>query len=87
MHGVVAVWKEAGMTSFDVVFKLRKIFETKKIGHTGTLDPDVEGILPICVGDATRIAELLTDSGKKYSAEIALGKQTTTEDSSGEVVE
>lgn len=86
MHGVVAVWKEAGMTSFDVVFKLRKIFETKKIGHTGTLDPDVEGILPICVGDATRIAELLTDSGKKYSAEIALGKQTTTEDSSGEVV-
>ena len=66
MHGVVAVWKEAGMTSFDVVFKLRKIFETKKIGHTGTLDPDVEGILPICVG-------ALTCTSRGNAGSVALG--------------
>lgn len=84
--GILPLWKERGMTSHDCVFKLRKILQTKKVGHTGTLDPGVEGVLPICIGNATRIAEYLTDSGKTYEAVIAIGKATTTEDAEGEVV-
>lgn len=72
------------MTSHDCVFKLRKILKTKKVGHTGTLDPDVTGVLPICIGRATKIAEYITDAGKAYEGEITLGYSTTTEDSSGE---
>lgn len=64
MNGILPLWKERGMTSHDCVFKLRKILRTKKVGHTGTLDPGVEGVLPICIGQATRIAEYLTDAGK-----------------------
>ena len=79
--------KEAGMTSHDVVFKLRKILGTKKIGHGGTLDPDVVGVLPIAVGKATRMVEFMQDEGKIYEGEITLGFSTTTEDASGEVVE
>lgn len=87
MKGVLPLWKEKGMTSHDCVFKLRKILGTKKVGHTGTLDPSVEGVLPICIGQATRIAEYITDSGKEYIAVVAIGKATETEDADGEIVE
>ena len=87
MNGILPLWKERGMTSHDCVFKLRKILRTKKVGHTGTLDPGVEGVLPICIGQATRIAEYLTDSGKTYEAVVSIGRTTTTEDAEGDIVE
>ena len=86
MNGIINLKKEAGMTSHDAVFKLRKILRTKKIGHGGTLDPDVVGVLPIAVGKATRIVEFMQDEGKVYEGEITLGYSTTTEDASGEIV-
>ena len=86
MNGIINLKKEAGMTSHDAVFKLRKILGTKKIGHGGTLDPDVVGVLPIAVGKATRMVEFMQDEGKVYEGEITLGYSTTTEDASGEVV-
>ena len=75
------------MTSHDAVFKLRKMLKEKKIGHGGTLDPDVTGVLPIAVGKATRLIEYMQEEGKVYEGEITLGFSTTTEDASGEVVE
>lgn len=87
MNGILPLWKERGMTSHDCVFKLRKILKTKKVGHTGTLDPGVEGVLPICIGSATKIAEYLTDAGKSYEAIVSIGRSTTTEDAEGEIVE
>ena len=87
MDGILPLWKERGMTSHDCVFKLRKILQTKKVGHGGTLDPDVDGILPICIGKGTKVIEYLQESGKIYEGEITLGFSTTTEDRSGEVVE
>ena len=75
------------MTSHDCVWKIRKLYQTKKVGHTGTLDPDVTGVLPICIGRATKIAEYITDAGKSYEGEVTIGFSTTTEDSSGDVVE
>lgn len=87
MDGILPLWKERGMTSHDCVFKLRKILQTKKVGHGGTLDPDVDGVLPICIGKGTKIIEYIQDSGKTYIGEITLGFSTTTEDASGEVVE
>ena len=86
MNGIINLKKEAGMTSHDAVFKLRKILGTKKIGHGGTLDPDVVGVLPIAVGKATRMVEFMQDEGKVYEGEITLGYSTTTEDASGKVV-
>ena len=86
MNGIINLKKETGMTSHDAVFKLRKILGTKKIGHGGTLDPDVVGVLPIAVGKATRMVEFMQDEGKVYEGEITLGYSTTTEDASGEVV-
>lgn len=86
MRGILPVWKERGMTSHDVVMKLRKLLKTKKIGHTGTLDPDVEGVLLICVGEATKLVELLMSGEKCYSGEITLGFDTETEDASGKIV-
>ena len=86
MEGILPLWKERGLTSHDCVFKLRKILHMKKIGHSGTLDPDVDGVLPICIGRATKVVEYLTDSGKVYEGEITLGYSTTTEDASGEIV-
>ena len=86
MNGIINLKKEAGMTSHDAVFKLRKILGTKKIGHGGTLDPDVVGVLPIAVGKATRMVEFMQDEGKVYEGEITLGYSTTTEDASGELV-
>ncbi len=87
LSGIVNLKKEAGMTSHDAVFKLRKILKEKKIGHGGTLDPDVTGVLPIAVGKATRLIEYMQEEGKIYEGEITLGISTTTEDASGEVVE
>lgn len=75
------------MTSHDCVFRLRKILKMKRIGHTGTLDPDVTGVLPICLGRATKVAEYITDAGKSYEGEVTLGLSTTTEDASGDIVE
>lgn len=86
MHGILPLWKERGMTSHDCVFKVRNILKMKKVGHTGTLDPSVNGVLPICLGNATRIAEYITDSGKTYEAVISIGRSTTTEDAEGEMV-
>ena len=75
------------MTSHDCVWKIRKLYKTKKVGHTGTLDPDVTGVLPICIERATKIAEYITDAGKSYEGEVTIGFSTITEDASGEVVE
>lgn len=87
VEGILPLWKEKGMTSHDCVYKLRKILGTKKVGHSGTLDPDVEGVLPIAVGKATKVLEYLVEFGKVYEGEITLGYSTSTEDSSGELVE
>ncbi|KFZ43267.1 MULTISPECIES: tRNA pseudouridine(55) synthase TruB [Anoxybacillus] len=86
MDGVLLLHKPAGMTSHDCVMRIRKLFQTKKVGHTGTLDPDVSGVLPICIGKATKIVELLTAEKKTYEGEVTLGIATTTEDASGDVV-
>ena len=86
-EGILPLWKEAGMTSHDCVFKLRKILKMKRIGHTGTLDPDVEGVLPICLGQATKVAEYVMSQGKTYRAVVSLGTSTTTEDASGEIID
>lgn len=87
MDGILPLWKEKGMTSHDCVFKLRKILKMKKIGHTGTLDPEVEGVLPICLGQATKLSDYIMNEGKTYEAVICIGRKTTTEDSEGETVE
>jgi tRNA pseudouridine55 synthase len=87
LEGILPLFKPAGLTSHDCVFKLRKILRTKKVGHTGTLDPDVTGVLPICIGKATKVAEYITNAGKAYEGEVTIGFSTTTEDASGEVVE
>lgn len=86
INGIVNVYKEKGFTSFDVVAKMRGIFHQKKIGHTGTLDPDAEGVLPVCLGKATKVCDLLTDKDKEYKAVLLLGLETDTQDISGEVL-
>lgn len=86
INGIINVYKEKGYTSFDVVAKMRGIFHQKKIGHTGTLDPDAEGVLPVCLGKATKVCDLLTDKDKEYKAVLLLGQATDTQDISGEVV-
>lgn len=87
IHGVLNVYKEKGYTSHDVVAKLRGITRQKKIGHTGTLDPDAVGVLPICLGRATKLCDLLTDKDKTYEAVLLLGRETDTQDISGKVIE
>ena len=87
IHGIINVYKEKGYTSHDVVAKLRGIVGQKKIGHTGTLDPDAEGVLPVCLGKATKVCELLTDKDKTYRAVLFLGQTTDTQDASGTVLE
>lgn len=87
MNGIINVYKEPGYTSFDVVAKLRGILHQKKIGHTGTLDPDAEGVLPVCLGRATRVCELLTDKDKTYRAVCRLGVETDTQDLSGTILQ
>lgn len=86
MDGILPLWKEKGMTSFDCVFKVRRLLQTKKVGHSGTLDPEVDGVLPICVGKATKVVEYLLESNKVYQGEIYLGIATETEDAHGEIV-
>lgn len=85
IHGIINVHKEAGFTSHDVVAKLRGILHQKKIGHTGTLDPDATGVLPVCMGKGTKVCDLLTDRDKVYEAVLLLGKETDTQDISGQV--
>lgn len=87
MNGILNVYKEAGWTSFDVVAKLRGILKTKKIGHGGTLDPQVTGVLPVAVGKATRLLEYMEEAGKVYEGEVTIGFSTETEDAEGEVIE
>lgn len=87
IHGIINVYKEKGFTSHDVVNKLRGIAGQKKIGHTGTLDPDAEGVLPVCLGRGTKLCDLLTDKEKAYRAVLLLGKTTDTQDITGTVLE
>lgn len=86
VNGIINVYKEKGFTSFDVVAKMRGIFHQKKIGHTGTLDPDAEGVLPVCLGKATKVCDLLTDKDKEYKAVLLLGQETDTQDITGTVL-
>ena len=86
INGIINVYKEKGFTSFDVVAKMRGVFHQKKIGHTGTLDPDAEGVLPVCLGKATKVCDLLTDKDKEYKAVLLLGIETDTQDISGEIL-
>lgn len=87
MNGILNVYKEKGMTSFDVVAILRRITKIRRIGHTGTLDPDATGVLPICIGKATKVVDLLTNKEKSYRATFQLGLQTDTQDISGNVIQ
>lgn len=86
IHGVLNVYKEKGYTSHDVVAKLRGIVGQKKIGHTGTLDPDATGVLPVCLGKATKLCDMLTDKNKTYETVLLLGQVTDTQDTSGSVL-
>lgn len=86
MNGVLVVNKPKGFTSRDVVNKVSRIIKVKKVGHTGTLDPDVTGVLVLCVGRATKLVPFLTADSKEYIAEVSLGVSTTTEDASGDVI-
>lgn len=83
INGIIIVKKEAGFTSHDVVAKLRGIFKQKKIGHTGTLDPDAVGALPVCLGKGTKVCSMLTDTDKTYRCVMLLGRRTDTQDISG----
>lgn len=85
--GIINVYKEKDYTSSDVVVILKKILQTKKVGHTGTLDPMAEGVLPICVGKATRLSDYIMDKDKVYEAEIVFGQATDTQDATGRVTE
>lgn len=87
IDGIINVYKERGFTSHDAVAKLRGILRQKKIGHTGTLDPDAEGVLPVCLGKATKVCDLLTDKTKEYRAVLLLGIVTDTQDITGETLE
>ena len=86
MDGIINIYKEAGYTSFDVVAKLRGILKERRMGHTGTLDPQATGVLPVCVGKATKLCELLLDKEKTYEAVMLLGVTTDTEDMTGTVL-
>ena len=86
MDGVLLVHKPAGMTSHDVVNRIRKIFHTKKVGHCGTLDPEATGVLVLCIGKATKALQFLMSETKEYQATLVLGQATDTYDASGQVV-
>ena len=86
IHGVINIHKEKGYTSHDVVAKLRGIVGQKKIGHTGTLDPDATGVLPVCLGSATKLCDMLTEKKKEYIAKVQLGVTTDTQDMTGIVL-
>lgn len=86
INGIVIIDKEAGFTSHDVVAKLRGICGQRKIGHTGTLDPEATGVLPVCLGSATKLCDMLTDRNKEYVAELLLGIETDTQDITGKML-
>jgi tRNA pseudouridine55 synthase len=86
INGIINVYKEKGYTSHDVVAKLRGILKQKKIGHTGTLDPDAEGVLPVCLGNGTKVCDMLTDRDKTYQAVLLLGQSTDTQDVTGTIL-
>ncbi len=86
INGIINIYKEAGFTSHDVVAKLRGILRQKKIGHTGTLDPQATGVLPVCLGSGTKLCDMLTDKDKEYVAELLLGVVTDTQDVTGSVL-
>ena len=85
-NGIINIHKEAGFTSHDVVAKMRGICGQKKIGHTGTLDPQATGVLPVCLGSATKLCDMLTDKDKEYVAELLLGQSTDTQDVTGQIL-
>ena len=85
-HGIINVYKEKGFTSHDVVAKLRGILKQKKIGHTGTLDPEAVGVLPVCLGSGTKLCDMLTGETKEYIAGFRLGIATDTQDISGTIL-
>lgn len=87
LEGILPVWKPKGFTSHDVVAKVRRILKIKRIGHTGTLDPQVTGVLPLCIGRATRLVEYIQELPKAYEATLKIGMATDTEDAGGEVIE
>lgn len=87
ISGILNIYKEQGYTSHDVVACLRRITGQKKIGHTGTLDPDATGVLPVCLGRATKLCDMLTDRDKTYEAVLLLGRTTDTQDVSGKILE
>lgn len=87
MDGILLIHKQAGMTSHDVVMKIRRLLHTKKVGHCGTLDPDATGVLVICVNKATKAIQFLTADSKEYIATLSLGKSTDTYDASGNVID
>ena len=87
LDGICNVYKDKGSTSHDVVARLRGIAGQKKVGHTGTLDPDAEGVLPVCLGKATKVCDVLTDKSKTYQAVLLLGRSTATQDISGACLE
>jgi len=86
MDGIVNVFKPKGMTSHDVIREIRRIFKMKKVGHTGTLDPNAAGVLPVCIGKGTRVSEYLLNLPKEYIAELTLGYSTDTQDSEGKIL-
>ena len=86
MNGIINIYKEKGYTSHDVVARMRGILKMKKIGHTGTLDPEAEGVLPVCLGKGTKLVDLITDKDKTYEAVMKLGIVTDTQDLTGEVL-
>lgn len=87
MDGILIIHKPIGMTSFDVVARVRRLTGTKKVGHTGTLDPDASGVLPVCVGKATKVIEFLMEKDKAYRVGLLLGRTTDTQDASGTTIE
>ncbi|MBC5996186.1 tRNA pseudouridine(55) synthase TruB [Romboutsia ilealis] len=86
MNKIINILKPTGMTSHDVVSRVRRILNMKKVGHTGTLDPDASGVLPICIGKATKVSELILNKDKSYICELTLGMTTDTYDSSGTII-
>ena len=87
LSGVVVVNKPSGPTSFDVVRRVKGLFKVKRVGHTGTLDPTATGVLPICVGEATKVAGFIADGEKEYEATVRFGQVTDTQDAAGKVLE
>ena len=86
LHGIINIYKEAGFTSHDVVAKMRGICQQKKIGHTGTLDPNATGVLPVCLGAGTKLCDMMADKDKEYVAELLLGVTTDTQDTTGAIL-